>query len=285
MKVISMKKFFLLPVLIFLFIAEISFTAENSVYKYGLQENTRTYIFGDNARIRKNPEVKKNNIIDSLTIGEEVTVTGKAGRDMTIDGYRAPWYKISYKKNNRPAEGYIWGGLLSMGFAADRGKLFLMGIKSYNTGKGFTGECRLVVMGKVISTISFDPHYMPDGNNEGAYGYSLSVEIYGSRGLGGLKNVLRIYFNYEACGYPRGNVWIGCSDDKLYYIGRDTSVSEAGVFHVEEKYIFPDENKIKGQVILVHESSDFDEAVNDYRLTEKKETRFTWENYKLNPVK
>lgn len=236
--------------------------------------------------MRKDPAINNDNITDSLAIGDKVTIIKKSDHYMIVDGYKTPWCRISYKKNNRVTEGYIWGGLLAIGFVQDNEKLILAGIKKYTPEKGFTAECRLVVSNKLVSSVSFQPHYMPDGNNEGVYGYAVSTEIYGNRGLEGLKSVVRIFFTYEACGYPGGNVWIGCTDDRLYYIGKDTSVSEAGVFHVEEKYIFPDQNKNnKGQVILVNESYDFNEEIKDYKLTEKKETRFIWKNYKLIPEK
>ncbi len=281
-----MKKNLIILILIFLSSVNSVFGSENIIYRYEFNENTRTFIFGDNARVRKDPEIKSSNVIDSLPIGEEITIIKKTAVDLTVEGYKAPWYRISYKKNNSISEGYVWGGLLSIGFARDKEKLFLAGIKKYHPGKGFTGECRLIIKGKVLSAIPFEPHYMPDGNNGGYYGYSVSTEIHGSRGLDGLKCVLKFFFNYEACGYPRGNVWIGCTDNKLYYIGKDTSVSEAGVFHVEEKFIFPDENKnVNKEIILVKENYDFDEHIKDYKLTERKEQKFFWRNYKLIPAK
>jgi hypothetical protein len=205
---------------------------------------------------------------------------------MAVDGNIDHWYKIGLKKNNKNITGYVWGGLLSIAHAEKSGKLFIAGIKSYNSENGFVGECRLVENGKILSAVEFKPHYLPDGVNEGFYSYSVSGELTGGKGLKGIERIFKIFTNYEACGYPRGNVFIGEGKGRLYFIGRDTSVSEAGVFHVEEKFIFPADKKgAEDMVILVNESFEFDEAVNDYKLREKKETKYKWKDYRLNPLK
>ena len=274
-------------ILILLFIpVKFSYSGEMSVYHYGFVENAETYLFGDNVRVRKEPVIKDGNITDVLNAGDKVTIAGKTDKVMLVDGYKEYWYKISYKKNDKNCEGYAWGGLFSIGFSVKGDKLFLAGIKKYSPDKGFTAECRLVEKGRILSSVSFAPHYLPDGVNEGFYGYSISTELLGGLGLEGIENTFRIFCNYEACGYPRGNVWIGYGKDKLYFIGKDTSISEAGVFHVEEKYIFPADKKAgKDSVILINESYDFDETAGDYKLTEKKETKFIWKDNKLSPVR
>jgi hypothetical protein len=280
-----MKLKYLVLFLLF-FTAKLSYTEELSFYHYGFQENSETYLFGDKVRVRKAPAVKDDNIIDILNTGVKVRIIKKTDKVMTADGYKEYWYKISYKKNNKNSDGYVWGGLLSIGYSAIGEKLFLTGLKKYSTGNGFFAECRFVEKGKTLASVSFDPHYMNYGSDEGFYGYSVSTELMGNMGLEGIEGIHRIFFNYEACGYPRGNVWIGYNKDKLYYIGKDTSVSEAGVFHAEERYIFPSENKkSKDKVILISESFEFDESTSDYKLTERRETEFIWKDYKLIPLK
>ncbi len=274
-------------VLLLLFIPiKLSYTEELSVYQYGFQENSETYIFGDNVRVRKEPAVKNDNITDVLNAGIKIKIIKKTDQVMTVEGCKEYWYKISYKKNDKNSDGYVWGGLLSIAYSGKSERLFLTGLKKYSPDRGFTAECRLVEKGRTLSSVSFEPHYVNFGSDDGFYGYTVSSELAGSMGLEGIEGIHRIFFNYEACGYPRGNVWIGYNKNKLYYIGKDTSVSEAGVFHVEEKYIFPSENKkSKDKVILVSESSEFDETVSDYKLKERKEAKFTWKDYKLTPEK
>ncbi len=271
-----------LIIIFFWFSLEVSYAKELSIYHYSFQENIQTFIFGDNVRVRKEPDSKNENVIDILSAGDNILIIKKTDKFMVVDGYKENWYKISYKKNNKNSTGYVWGGLFSIAYSVKGEKIFLAGIKKYSPDSGFTAECRLVEKGKILSSVAFSPHYLPDGINEGVYGYTVSSELKDGMGLKGVENTFRIYFNYEACGYPRGNIWIGYGNDRLCYIGKDSSVSEAGVFHVEEKYIFPADNKaLKDSVILVNESYDFDESKNDYKLVEKKETKFAWKNMKL----
>lgn len=277
-----MKIKFLIPVFIFV-LTKIAFSEEICVYNYSFQENLQTYIFGDKVRIRKSPDIKDSNIIDQLNNGDKVTIIQKSDKSMAIDGYKESWYKINYQNNNRNSSGYVWGGFLSIGYSVKGEKLFLIGIRKYNTGTGFLAECRLVEKGRILSAVTFEPHFLPTGQKESEYGYIVSTELKDDSGLEGIENTLKIFLHYDACGYPAGNVWIGYGKDKLYYIGKDTGVSEAGVFHVEEKFIFPAEKKAgKDQVILIHESYDFDESKKDYKLTERKETKYIWKNYRLN---
>lgn len=280
-----MKIKYLILILFFIPI-KLSYSEDVSIYPYGFQENSVTYLFGDNVRVRKEPFVKEGNITDTLNAGEKIKIIKKTDLVMALDGYKEYWYKISYMKSGKNSEGYIWGGLLSIGYSAKGEKLFLIGLKKYSPDGGFTGECRLVEKGKIISSVQFNPHYVNLGDNEGFYDYTVSTGISGSIELEGIEGIIRIFFNYEACGYPRGNVWIGFSKDKLYYIGKDASISEAGVFHAEERYIFPSENKKgKDKVILLSESYEFDENISDYKLTERSETEFIWKDYKLIPLK
>ncbi len=281
-----MKVKYLTLLTVLLTAAGISYAEDLSVYHYSFIENSQTYIFADNVRVRKSPEINNANIIDQLDTGDRVTILSRSEKSMVIDGYKEGWYKIGCRKKGKDLSGYVWGGFFSIGYSVRGERLFLTGIKSFKADTGFTAECRLVEKGKILSSVIFEPHYLPDGNNEGVYGYAVSSGLKGGLGLSGIENVLRLNFIYEACGYPGGNIWIGYGGNRLYYIGKDTSVSEAGVFHAEQRFIFPEGNKTgKDTVILIDENSEFDEKTNDYKLTEKKETKFLWRNFKLEAVK
>jgi len=280
-----MKLKYLIPLFVFILV-KISFAEENSIYSGEFIENSQTYIFGDNVRVRKEPDAQKSNVIETLNIGDKITIQKKTDQTMIIDGYKSFWYKVSYKKNNKDSSGFIWGGMFSLGYAVKGDMLLLAGIKKFDENKGFIGECKLVKNNKIISSAGFEPHHLSMGDDIGVYGYSFTTELKDNKGLDGLKGVFRIFMDYGACGFPRGNIWIGYSDEKLYYIGKDTSISEAGVFQVNEKYIFPSDKKTdKDTVILVNESYEFNEKTEKYKLTKKQETKYKWKNFKLNPVK
>lgn len=256
--------------------------SETSIYNYGDIEKGETCLFGDSVRIRKTPEIKEDNVLGTLPAGYAVTVEKKTGNVMALNGFSSYWYRVSYKNNGRSESGFVWGGLLAIGCIKKENDFFLLGIKSFSRENGFEGECRILSGGKIVSALPVKLHYLPDGNISPFYGYSVSLSLNGGMGLSGLDNVVDIYCHYDACGYPGGHIWVGIAGKKMYFLGSDSSVSEAGVFHYEERIIFPSEDKsLKDELRLVSESFDFDEKIKDYRLSDRKEKRFIWKNSKI----
>ena len=256
--------------------------SETSIYNYGDIEKGETCLFGDSVRIRKTPEIKEDNVLNTLPAGYAVTVERKTANVMALNGFSSNWYWISYKNRGKSESGFVWGGLLAIGYVKKENDLFLLGIKGFSSEKGFEGECRIVSGGKIVSVLPVKLHYLPDGSGNPFYGYTVSLSLNNGMGLSGLDNVVDIYCHYDACGYPGGHIWTGIAGKKIYFLGSDSSVSEAGVFHYEERMIFPSEDKsLKDEVRLVSESFDFDEKIKDYRLSDRKEKRFIWKNPKM----
>ena len=60
------------------------------------------------------------------------------------------------------------------------------------------------------------------------------------------------------------------------------SVSEAGVFHMFSKFIFPDDKGGKKNLLILQEKhEEFDEKKQDYRLTKKENKIFHWNGKKF----
>jgi len=255
---------------------------KTGIYNFGIIESGGTYLFGDNVRIRKSPEIKEDNVKDTLPAGYAVTVDKKTDKVMSMNGFSSNWYVVSYKNKGKKDSGYVWGGLLSIGYVKSGSDLFLLGIKSFDDKKGFQGECRLVSGGQIASALTIELHDLPEGDTNPFYSYTVSLTLNNGMGLTGLSSVVDIYSQFGACGYPFGHNWIGIAGKKIYYLGKDNSVSEAGVFHYDERMVFPSQDKaLKDEVRLVIESFDFDEKIKDYRLSDRKEKRFTWKDYKM----
>lgn len=268
--------------ILLLFIPLAGWSEENIVYHFSFVEGSHTYIFGDDVRVRTSPEIRENNIIETLNSGHPVKVLQKTEKSMAGYGFSEYWCRVSFRKNGKDMTGYVWGGLLAAGHVNIGRDLFLLGFKKYAEEDGFAGECRLIHEGGIVSTLPVMLHFIPSGEADPFYGYSISLKLHDNMGLAGLEKIVSINNDYGACGYPGGNIWIGFAAGKLYYIGIDSSVSEAGVFHYEEQMIFPSQDKtLKGEVRLVIENFEFDEKINDYRLTDRKEKRFLWKNFRL----
>lgn len=278
-----MKKYILILFLLIPFMAQ---SGENIVYNFTFVEGSSTYIYGENVRVRKTPEVREDNVAETLPAGYPVKILQKTDKSMAQNGFREYWCKISFNKSGREMNGYVWGGLIAAGHINIGKDLFLLGFKKYGEEHGFTGECRLIRDGRILSSLPVSLHFIPSGEANPFYGYSISIKLNDNMGLPGLEKIVAINNDYGACGYPRGNIWIGVASGKLYYLGIDSSVSEAGVFHYEEQMIFPSQDKtLKGEVRLVIENFEFDEKINDYRLTDRKEKRYIWKNFKLDERK
>jgi len=264
------------------------FAAESegtNIYYMGFYEGATTYIYGNSVRVRTTAEIKDDNISDVLPTGYKVSIIKLMRSTYSQNGFSEYWYKVRYSKDKKDKEGFIWGGLLAIGYTVVGADLFIIGLVGYNGEEGFSGGCKLLRNGEVISYVPVMLHHLlMDGENP-FYGYSVTVTLHDNLGLSGLKNVIAIYNDYSACGYPHGTVWIGLSKDKLHYLITDSSVDEAGVFHYSEKVIFPSRDKsLKDEVRLVIESFDFDEKINDYRLSDRKEKRFKWKDFSLKEV-
>lgn len=273
-----MKKFY--SIIIVLLIPVIQY-ADEPFFDNGFSDGAITYVFAQNVRIRTTPEIKEGNVADTLNTGHEVIILNNEKTIFTLNGIRENWVQVKYKLRGKDNKGYVWGALLSISWIKNGNDLVLTGLRKYSETKGLEAECRILRGEKIISSIPVKLHYMPL-SDELLYRYSVSMVIHDNKGLTGLENLISINCNFGACGYPYGNVWLGIARDKLYYLAKDTRVSEAGLFNMSEKVVFPSDNKsLKDEVIIVTENYDFDEEINNYRLTEKKERRLKWKNFRL----
>lgn len=273
-------------VVMFFLLADSAFSKPEgvSIYGAGFYDGVSTYLYGNSVRVRTSPEIKDSNILDVLPLGHKVTVLKKTTAIYSQNGFSEYWYKIKYIKDKKYREGYIWGGLLAAGYVIEGNDLILIGIASWKESM-FQGECKLIRNGEVVSAIPFKLHYLPLGNDNPFYYYSITVTLYDNKGLSGIKKIIAIYNEYPACGYPNGTIWIGLSENSIHYLITDSSVSEAGVFHYKERIVFPSEDKtLTDEVRFIMESFDFDEKINDYRLSDRKEKRFKWKNFELKEV-
>lgn len=267
--------------IIFLLLTSVILYAGEPFFSNGFADGSATYIFGENVRIRTTPEIKENNVADTLNPGHEVFIIKNEEKTLALNGVSENWLYVKYKVSGKEKRGYVWGALLSIAWIKNGNDLVLAGLRKYSDNSGLEAECRIIRAGKIISSVPVDLHYLPESKDL-MYRYSVSMTLHDNRGLTGLEKIVNINCNYGACAYPFGNVWVGIAKGKLYYLAKDTGVSEAGVFHVEERVVFPaDDKSLKDEVIIITESSDFDEELNDYRLKEKKERRLRWKNFRM----
>ena len=270
-----------------------AFAAEEDkrIYSAEFEKNAVTYIFGENTNVRRSGRIEAGNIVVKLEAGRKVKILSK-GAEHTIDGFTQNWYEIEYEAGGKTGTGFVWGGFLAMAFVFMGGEekggaaIALTGIKKYSQKEGFTAELRVCENGKVMSRVEFIPHNMAGGEKQSAYSYGVSASMTGPAGLAGVKNIIRINCAYEACGYPNGSSYFAWDGKETKYIMKDEYISEAGCFHYEKKVIFPeDKGGEKGRIVVEENSSEFDEAKNDYILKSSKKEFFEFKAGNLLKIK
>ncbi len=250
---------------------------ESGIFTMGkFNEGAKAFLYGDNVNVRSEPAINAK-VIANLSIGTPITILAESKQVYTSASNKAPWYEVSFQDGGQAKRGYVWGGLISMTtLRLKNGDLLVAGIKEFNKNGAPVGEIRLVRAKKQVSSCLFNPLTM--GGEGNSYYYSVWGELSGGHGLSGVDNVIFIHCEYQACGYPNGPVVLVKSGDRLIGEIQAISVSEAGVFHVTTRLVFPDQKGgKKNSVIAVTVSETFDEGKKKYVFSEETKVTHTWD--------
>ena len=226
-------------------------------------------LYGDNVALRKKAD-KESSAVDTLSIGEKVTILQKTKETIEINGLNSFWYKVRSKSGT----GYIAGGLIAKDSKTIGSDTYLL---IYAGGDredyGATVRCRLLAS---------------DGD---FYGHEFSVntsafyiEAFDDRGIQGINNMLKINLFAEACGVDGGEVYLFNDGTKLIKTLELSQVSDGGVFWFREEIKFPDE-AYWGENTLVYER-EFGEMINeDLQITRavNHTLPIVWENGAFTP--
>ncbi|WP_294302124.1 SH3 domain-containing protein [uncultured Chryseobacterium sp.] len=265
-----------------LFLLTVQFLlAQEEMYANGIfnfEENKPQKIFTAGARIRQSPQVNAQ-ILDSLQANQPVLILKKEEKVLKLGERMANWYKISYDKNGRNSEGYIWGGNLCTGYRNKNGYDFLWGLTKTISKKDpqFPTETiqqnmaavRMMEGSSVIDEVSF----------ETGSGESLSYGTFTVESGHKLKNVeftLKATVSGEACGIPGYDQYILVTGKKLVALPQLMSVGDADVYYHHEEFIFPnDKSGIAGAFVYKMEEMEKDEK--DREKKKKNSKTYLWD--------
>ncbi len=262
-------------------------SAQQEVYANGIfsfEENKPQKIFTDGTRIRRSPGVNAP-VLDSLQANHQVMVLKKDETVLKLGERTANWYKISYLKNDKNAEGYVWGGNLCIGYRNKNGYDFLLGLTKTVTKKDpqFPTEAiqqniaavRMMEGNAVLDEVSF----------ETGSGESLSYGTFMVESNHKLKNVefiLKATVSGEACGIPGYDQYILCTGKKLVALPQLMSVGDADVYYHHEEFIFPnDKGGIPDAFIFKMEEMERDEK--DREKKKKSSKAYRWDGTAYKP--
>ncbi|GAA5098450.1 hypothetical protein GCM10023210_34620 [Chryseobacterium ginsengisoli] len=280
-----MKSFF---TVLFLFIIQLlSAQEEDYVYANGVfnfEENKTQKIFTDWTRIRQSPNVNAQ-IMDSLQTNQQILILKKDETILKLGERRANWYKISYQKDDKTSEGYVWGGNLCVGYRNKNGYDFLFGLtKTINKKDKEYPEINIqqniasvkVVEGNtLIDEVSFET-----GSAESlSYG---TFNIESNHKLQNVELTLKATVSGEACGIASYDQYILFKDKKLVPLPQLMNVGDADVYYHTEEFVFPnDKSGIPNTFIFKMEEMEKDEKDREKKKKASKVYLWNGNSYKL----
>ncbi|CAD7799310.1 hypothetical protein CHRY9390_00468 [Chryseobacterium aquaeductus] len=262
------------------------FSAQEEIYANGVfsfEENKTQKIFTDYTRVRALPNTDSQ-ILDSLKTNHSILILQKNEKILMLGERSANWYKISYQKDNKTSEGYIWGGNLAIGTINKNGYDFLFGIsktvdkkdeKFKQTYKQNLAGIKVLEKNRLIDEISF----------ETGSGESLSYGTFITESNHKLQNVdftLKASVSGEACGIAGYDQYVLFKDKKLIALPQLMNVGDADIYHHSEEFIFPnDKGGMPNAFIFKMEEMEKDE--NDKEKVKRLSKTYLWNgsSYKI----
>ena len=248
-------------------------------------EVKEAFVLVSDANLRDKPSVKAATIAQ-LPIATKVQILERTTDSVTLNGFRAPWFRISANGKT----GYLWSGILTPVAITTQeedpaGNLtFLAGIASYNE-KDYkvTIQVRAAKKGKEIAKIEFQ--------TVGELGYELGLTLKSS-GFDKVKQVLSVQMTFGACDYAQGdNLVFFTEGGKLIRQLEMVSASGAGTGYSSQNYILPhDKGGIAGHVLVTEDSAEDEEVMKngipEYKIKNQKYkiTLHKWTGAKLEKV-
>ncbi|WP_312390887.1 SH3 domain-containing protein [Chryseobacterium sp.] len=273
---------------LFFFIVQI-FSAQEEEIEYAngifnFQENKTQKIFTDWTRIRQFPNINAQ-ILDSLQTNQQVLILKQDETILKLGERRANWYKISYQKDNKTSEGYVWGGNLCVGYRNKNGYDFLFGLtKTINKkDKEYPqiinaqniAAIKVVEGNTLIDEVAFDT-----GSAESlSYG---TFNIESNHKLQNVEFTLKAMVSGEACGIASYDQYVLFKDKKLIALPQLMNVGDADVYYHSEEFVFPnDKGGIPNAFIFKMEEMEKDDK--DREKKKKASKIYLWDgnSYKL----
>lgn len=216
--------------------------------------------------------------VDMLPAGTEVEITGSGGDILLENGTATYWYSVSVPRERGVCEGWMTGTSLALAFQPLGGDtLFLYGITGYDPGTcSFSSAARVLVSGRMVSEIVFSP---PDGGfGQVPYSYSVRSAPAVPEGLRGLRDIVRLSFIYEACGFLNRDILLCWTGDELIMGPSADSQFEASEYRFVQSFVLPaDSSGRPEEVRVLTEVSQWEEGTEDYVLTDTYSTVHAWD--------
>ncbi|MET3535960.1 SH3 domain-containing protein [Chryseobacterium limigenitum] len=257
-------------------------TYANGIFNF--EENKTQKIFTDWARVRQSPKVDAQ-ILDSLQTNQQVLIIKQDETILKLGERRSNWYKVSYQKDDKTSEGYIWGGNLCVGYRNKNGYDFLFGLtKTVNKkdkqypeiiNQQNIAAVKVIEGNTLIDEVSFDT-----GSGESlSYG---TFTIESNHKLQNVELTLKAMVSGEACGIASYDQYILFKDKKVIALPQLMNVGDADVYYHTEEFIFPnDKGGIPNAFIFKMEEMEKDDKDREKKKRSSKTYLWDGTSYKL----
>jgi hypothetical protein len=259
---------------------------QKSIYYYGkYSPGTLVPLFGDNVNIRENPSLRAK-VVARLPITHQVRIKEKLKDVLEIQNYRENWYRIEFRIGEKSFKGFVWGGLLAKAFIHEdisgdnEREWIVIGITGVKKGNR-VAEARIVKKGRVISKPVFNPI---DISASRFFDYTVSAEVLPHKSFTPPLKIIRIYFSYEACDYPNGDVLLTWNGKELRY-GLTAMFSSSEFGGSSYQYIFPVDKRGKENHIIIKYTVKKIEEDSGKKSTEVSYEKYRWDGEQLKRVK
>ena len=236
------------------------------------------YVFAEIAYIRDYPSTR-GRLLDSLTQETQLIIKSDSYNNSIARGFEAPWRRVSYVKDGKRKEGFIWSGLLALGrLVSQDGNIFSFGFLRYDKETSYSPAAYM------LQVKCFDANknlkskdYYPAELNEQRYS---DYKLLPNMGLSGLQNIFRIGFLGEACGIPSYYYYFSWNGQEIIPMFSRYTVGDAGIYYYEEKILFPSEHNLDPNLIIkdIEEGEVIDENAEEYQYKKKRRReRYIWD--------
>lgn len=234
---------------------------------FEFEKGSKELLYGDRVVFRKEPS-KDADAIDTLSIGDEVTIIEKTMETMQINGLNSNWYKV--KKGRKT--GYILGGLIALDNVEIDGDTYLI----IYAGNG--EEYSLNIRSRVLKR---NGEYY--GHESYLNTHAISIQAYDDRGVDNIQNMLVVNLHAEACGVDGGQTYLFNNGEKLIEAIHVSDVGDGG-FWFSESLTFPnDEEGYEGVIRYDRESGEPMDDEMSWMRSVKNTVILRWENNAFTP--
>jgi Bacterial SH3 domain len=202
-------------------------------------------IFGDkiNARAFANKDAK---VVAQLMIGQKVIVLDKTALSLTLGNRMDFWYLVSFGEDLKASTGYVWGGVLAIGFEEIENDVFVYNFSApeVDTLPGII-EVRVARNQKLLTSQKWEAIVGTDDYVRNESSDAKGMEI--------ISNIVYFSTQYDACGFPQHEFYALWDGTKITPMPVIASMAD-GAFYFTQSYKFPDEQDgSPGRIMLVEE--------------------------------